>query len=425
MIVKNEEDNIERALSWAKPVAFEQIVVDTGSTDKTVELAQKAGAKVYHYKWINDFGAAKNYAIEKATGNWIAFLDADEYLVPEDAAMLIKRLQRIKDGPDMKNNTTILSMPWVHLDDNFEATSIDVQTRIFRNIKELRYVGRIHEQVSVYGKIKKIDDISIMHTGYAETEYKKKGKAERNIKLLRKELLSKSDDITIKAYLADSLQSKTIIDEFKNKDENAEVDALFAQVIKNDEGVPEFLIKKAYFHLIEKVSNDPGKQKECYELCEKAYKKFPDDLQFIYFYAYVLNEKSEFASAWKILTKPKIKPMIDADSSNGGLAQEQKTRDNITGQLLVAAQGLGDVENIKKYALILLKHDKTKNNILAPLIHTLIQSNAQGNEILRVLSDTYDINSPDDMLLIAGAAKDCGAAGFAEAIMQYAKGLRQ
>ena len=65
MIVKNEEANIERALSWGKGVVSEQIVVDTGSTDRTVEIAERMGAKIYHFEWIDDFAAAKNFAISK------------------------------------------------------------------------------------------------------------------------------------------------------------------------------------------------------------------------------------------------------------------------------------------------------------------------------------------------------------------------
>ena len=68
MIVKNEERNIERALGWAKDVAFEQIVVDTGSTDRTVELAEKMGAKVYHFEWIKDFGAARITQLSRPQG---------------------------------------------------------------------------------------------------------------------------------------------------------------------------------------------------------------------------------------------------------------------------------------------------------------------------------------------------------------------
>ena len=88
MIVKNEEKNIRQALSWGKEVVSEQIVVDTGSTDRTVEIAEQMGAKVYHFSWIDDFAAAKNYAIEQATGEWIVFLDADEYFQPEAAQKL-------------------------------------------------------------------------------------------------------------------------------------------------------------------------------------------------------------------------------------------------------------------------------------------------------------------------------------------------
>ena len=84
MIVKNEEANIEKALSWGRGILWEQIVVDTGSTDRTVELAEAMGAKIYHFDWIDDFAAAKNFAISKAEGDWVALLDADETFVPGD-----------------------------------------------------------------------------------------------------------------------------------------------------------------------------------------------------------------------------------------------------------------------------------------------------------------------------------------------------
>ena len=71
MIVKDEEQSIERALSWGKEILWEQIVVDTGSTDQTAEIAESMGAKVYHLEWADDFAAAKNFAISKAKGDWI------------------------------------------------------------------------------------------------------------------------------------------------------------------------------------------------------------------------------------------------------------------------------------------------------------------------------------------------------------------
>ena len=98
MIVKNEEKNIEKALSWGKGVVSEQIVVDTGSTDRTVELAEKMGAKVYHFEWIDDFSAAKNFAISKAKYEWIALLDADEYFSEEDAKKLLFYIRQLNDS---------------------------------------------------------------------------------------------------------------------------------------------------------------------------------------------------------------------------------------------------------------------------------------------------------------------------------------
>ena len=99
MIVKNEERNIERALSWGKAIMWEQVVVDTGSIDRTVELAEKLGAKVFYFPWKDDFSAAKNFAVEQAKGEWIAFLDADEYMEPEDAEKIGKVLERIAGDP--------------------------------------------------------------------------------------------------------------------------------------------------------------------------------------------------------------------------------------------------------------------------------------------------------------------------------------
>ena len=112
MIVKNEEKNIERALSWGKTVMWEQIVVDTGSTDRTVEIARGLGARVVTFPWIDDFSAAKNYAIEQCGGDWIALLDADEYMMPEGAEKLPEFIKEMNarglDG---------LSTGWQQLDE--------------------------------------------------------------------------------------------------------------------------------------------------------------------------------------------------------------------------------------------------------------------------------------------------------------------
>lgn len=82
MVIRNEEENLARALRSAREIADEMIVIDTGSSDRSAEIAEKAGARVYPFPWSDDFSAARNFAIEKATGDYILMLDGDEHISP-------------------------------------------------------------------------------------------------------------------------------------------------------------------------------------------------------------------------------------------------------------------------------------------------------------------------------------------------------
>ena len=84
MIVKNEEALLNDCLASVKSVADEVIVVDTGSDDKTVEIAESHGARIFTIEWTDDFSAARNFSLEQAKGNWILVVDADEHLAEED-----------------------------------------------------------------------------------------------------------------------------------------------------------------------------------------------------------------------------------------------------------------------------------------------------------------------------------------------------
>ena len=98
IIAKNEETRIERLLSSLAPYSFEIILVDTGSTDRTREIAVRYTDCIYDFPWIDDFSAAKNYAIEQCGGDWIALLDADEYMMPEDAGECMRLLDLWKEA---------------------------------------------------------------------------------------------------------------------------------------------------------------------------------------------------------------------------------------------------------------------------------------------------------------------------------------
>ena len=283
MIVKNEEKNIEQALNWAKREAFEQIVVDTGSTDRTIEIAERMGAKVFHFEWVNDFSAAKNFAIEQATGNWIAFLDADEYFTPINTKKLMIFLKRIQSDPQMRANYHVLNCAWVNVDEEGNRMSVQDQERIFRNLPSIRYIGRIHERLGVdKANIVEVDEIEIIHTGYSKTALKETGKAARNAELLRIELASNPDDLNIKSYLADSLKMS------EDAKDLEEADALFMDVINGGTTVIPDLLKKAYLHYIQKAMN-AGMMDECEDLCRKACQVIPGDPDLNMIYNQVKN----------------------------------------------------------------------------------------------------------------------------------------
>ena len=214
MIVKNEEKNIKRALEWAKDMAYEQIVVDTGSTDCTVEIAESMGAKVYHFKWIDDFAAAKNYAIEQAGGDWIAFLDADEYLTKENALRLPDILDRI-DRAKVRNalnepaEIDIIRSDWIQINNKGNISQVLKQERFFRRKKEIRYNGIIHETLTpLKGYPITVTDvgeeIGIYHTGYAWTPELRHKKAQRNQELIARKLQNDDSAEAFRTY-ADAL----------------------------------------------------------------------------------------------------------------------------------------------------------------------------------------------------------------------------
>jgi len=332
MIVKNEEKNIEKALSWAKGIAFEQIVVDTGSTDRTVELAEKLGAKVYHFKWINDFSAAKNFAIEQASGNWIAFLDADEYFSPEDAAKLLPFFKHIQFDTKLRDIWLAIQCPMLHIDEAGKTTSIATHERMFRNLPSIRYVGKIHEKLSVhvdntvYG-----EDIAIIHTGYSRTAFEETNKMQRNIEILKAVISDDPGDVNLKGYLAEALMINARMDGTV-VNTMPEINELYKAVINADSYVISQMRKGAYIHFIKQYINDSTKYEECEEMCGKVLEILPDDSDILYLLGTYYNNKGDYLAALEALRRcenrlcdkeaPEISKMVITDMK---LLQEQVT----------------------------------------------------------------------------------------------------
>ncbi len=184
VIVRNEERNMKRWLQGAAVFADEILVVDTGSTDRTCALAREGGARLRFFPWCDDFAAAKNYALQQATGNWIVFLDADEYFTESSSRALrevLKELQPQKNvaglishyrSVDPERHNCLVGSGW--------------QIRIFRNLPAIRFQGRVHEALRDTGSsgIFQRTELTFIHTGY--TMSRQQAKCARNLAILQK-----------------------------------------------------------------------------------------------------------------------------------------------------------------------------------------------------------------------------------------------
>lgn len=186
MIVKNEERVLADCLKSAQPFFKQIVIVDTGSTDRTIEIARSFGAEVHEMEWPDSFSAARNESLRHARGKWIFWMDADDTLpwncgeqllecaiqAPPEIAAFLVAVQFVEDTPNM-------------------GTRVD-HVKLFRNGKGIHFDGRIHEQNiasirATGGEIARTQAF-VFHSGYDTTKRGQEGKRVRDEKLLKLDL---------------------------------------------------------------------------------------------------------------------------------------------------------------------------------------------------------------------------------------------
>ncbi|MGN0638568.1 MAG: glycosyltransferase [Huintestinicola sp.] len=193
MIVKNEEKNLDRCLSALKPILenidSELIIADTGSEDNTVEIAKKYTDNVFYFEWINDFAAARNSTLDRATGEWFMFVDADEFF--QNCEPLI---DFFNSGEYKKYNAATF------ITRSYGSVAMDTYSdfnapRLSKIFPETRFEFAIHEGYNIFNSPIKILDLVADHIGYIhdDDDDTAKKKCERNYPLLLKRLETEKD----------------------------------------------------------------------------------------------------------------------------------------------------------------------------------------------------------------------------------------
>lgn len=192
MIVKDEEELLPHCLASVQGAVDEIIVVDTGSSDRSAEIAQQYGAVVVRVEWCEDFAAARNAGLERASGDWILFLDADEAL---------DRVAR----EQIRSWTSVSGCDGLFLNiHNYTGTgqqgvTVNPVLRLFRNAPEHRFEGRIHEQIAAAICRRNpeaafhVTDMVIHHYGYQTAIVERKDKVNRNVRLLQQAVEEEPD----------------------------------------------------------------------------------------------------------------------------------------------------------------------------------------------------------------------------------------
>jgi glycosyltransferase involved in cell wall biosynthesis len=186
MIVKDEEAMLPRCLAAVAEYVDELLVVDTGSTDRTIAIAESFGAKVLHHEWDGDFSAARNVGLDAATSDWLMYLDADEVLVEGEGPRLRELLGHTwREGIFLTESN--------HVGELQDGVAVQhAALRLFKNHPDYRFEGRVHEQFAhrlpALAERVEYTQVRVEHFGYLGAVRDAKEKSRRNLELLERQV---------------------------------------------------------------------------------------------------------------------------------------------------------------------------------------------------------------------------------------------
>ncbi len=271
LIMKNEEENLPRLLDSLQGKFDEIVVVDTGSSDKSIEIAKSYGCKVYEHTW-NGFADARNYAISRCSGEWIWHFDADFELEEkefEKFRRFLLHLQKEKNQEYIK----VLGIHVRNLGIDGIVKAISTQAFLHRNLPQIYWVGKIHEQINT--KMSFLLPVYVNHYGFQDDEVQKR-KALRNLAMLLQDIQTKKGDRFERLFYI--LQSYAILT-YYDQDYFDEAKPYIAEFQKSSEIINDKFLKiygTYYIALIYKQVDRYGEAYDILETNHEHFKKIPD-----------------------------------------------------------------------------------------------------------------------------------------------------
>ncbi|MCY6353969.1 TPR domain-containing glycosyltransferase [Clostridium sp. ZS2-4] len=287
IITKNEERHIERCLKSIYPLAekglAEIILVDTGSKDKTVEIAKKYTDNIFSYVWRDDFAEARNFSITKAKGEYLLIIDADEE-VEKDS---LNKIVNLFNDEEYRKFNAFTFKEKNFTDEDLKNFGIFTRAFIFKNSEDFFYTGSIHEQPSIMMPCKHLDAY-ILHYGYIMNEKVKEEKFIRNSKLLKKELIKNPDNLYYRYQLAVTYQVHG-----DTKEAAKEIDIVI-NILKNKVYDKLHLL---YYSAAAQIYKSEGLYDKVIEVCSRGLEKQKDFIDLVYsmMQAFYMTEKYEKA----------------------------------------------------------------------------------------------------------------------------------
>lgn len=289
MIAKDEEKNIDRCLASMKPLLdsgiAELVFVDTGSSDKTIEIAEKYVDKIYIHPWQGSFSEARNYSISLAQGEYIFILDADEEMEIKDINKVINEF----NNDDYKSYNTFSFKIKNFSDEKLKKFSIMSQNLIFKNDGTFYYQGTVHNQPIFKGPIRNLD-ATILHYGYIMTEDIKDRKFNRTATLLKKELEKNPNNLYYRFQLSVSYSMHG-----DQKEALEQVEIYMKYVDENWEHIKNGF-NLMYFNNAALVYMNNELYDKAIEICNRGLEITEDFIDFIYYKALAFFNKKQYES---------------------------------------------------------------------------------------------------------------------------------